>query len=244
MAKAIITDDLDKYKIYDIDTTVASYKDYYTIKKDCENIMNYIKDLPTNDKKRKIILAIVGPSASGKDTLAKELAFKLNCKMFISDTTRPRRKNEVDGIDYHFISNQEFLDNIDNNKYLEWTSFKGWFYGTPKNQLTDLITVGVFNVEGLSYLYRKNPDIEIIPIYLNDRYITRLKRSIKREKRFKVEYLRRGIVDAMDFTNFKNYLKCYNKYINMSDNDWTIEQMSDRVVFMLKRWAILDNPKK
>lgn len=46
----------------------------------------------------------------------------------------------------------------------------------------------------------------------------------------------------MSFTWAPNYLKsCYTKYIDMSENDWTIEQMADRVIFMLRRWAILDN---
>lgn len=166
MTKAIITDDLDKYKVYDIDTAMASYEDYYATKKDCENIMNYIKNVPVKSKEKKeVILAIIGPSAAGKDTLARELSERLDCKSLVSDTTRPRRKGEIDGVDYNFLTKAEFLDKIDNKEYLEWTNFKGWFYGTPKSQIKDNISIGVFNLEGLGRLH-KSSGYEIIPIYL------------------------------------------------------------------------------
>lgn len=153
------------------------------------------------------------------------------------------RKNEKDGVDYNFISKQEFMDKIENKEYLEWTTFKKWFYGTPVSQLkNNKISIGVFNIEGMSRLHRTHNNIKIVPIYVDDPFLTRLKRSIKRENKFKVEFLRRGVVDGMSFAGFRTYLdKCYSYYIDMSENDWTIDQMVDRIDFMLRRWSILDN---
>lgn len=168
---------------------------------------------------------------------------RLGIKCVVSDTTRPRRKNEVEGVDYNFISKSEFLDGIENKEYIEWSSFNGWFYGTPKSSLNKDISLGVFNLEGLAYMHRHS-NICVIPIYLNDSFPTRLKRSIKREGKFKFEYLRRGVVDAMDFAGFENYLKLYSRSINLSNMDMSIEDMASRVILKLHRWAILDNYQK
>ena len=88
------------------------------------------------------VYAIIGKSGSGKDYFLNKLNnFKVfDNKIFnkiISYTTRPPRHGETNGIDYHFISDEEFDKLIKEKKMLEWTEFNGWKYGTCINSFDE-----------------------------------------------------------------------------------------------------------
>ena len=69
-----------------------------------------------------IIFAICGKSAAGKDTLTNRVSKKLKIPKVISCTTRPKRKNEIDGVDYKFINSQTMKELKNNNKLTNYTS--------------------------------------------------------------------------------------------------------------------------
>lgn len=97
-------------------------------------------------KKGKLIV-VSGPSGVGKDTVL-DIVIKNNkkCWKSISMTTRDKRDNEVDGVDYYFISESEFLENINNDNLLEYAMvYKGCYYGTPKDKVFKMINKG-YNV--------------------------------------------------------------------------------------------------
>ena len=73
-------------------------------------------------KKGKFIV-ISGPGGVGKDTIAKELVDRTSIIYSVSMTTRKKRKNEVDGVDYFFVDKSTFEDNIKNNNILEYTLY-------------------------------------------------------------------------------------------------------------------------
>ena len=76
------------------------------------------------------------PSGSGKTTLVKHLLSKdeLNLKFSVSFTTRQARDSEQDGVDYHFVSEKEFLENIENENFLEFEQvYNEVYYGTLKS---------------------------------------------------------------------------------------------------------------
>ena len=76
---------------------------------------------------------VAGCSGVGKGTILKKfLERNENVKFSISATTRKPRVNEVDGVNYFYISQEEFKSEIENNAFLEWTEFSGNFYGTKK----------------------------------------------------------------------------------------------------------------
>lgn len=161
-------------------------------------------------KDKPILIAICGKSAAGKDTTARRLEFVLRmhkhaAALSVSDTTRPPRKREQDGVDYNFISKHEFLEKRANKKYLEWTTYKGWFYGTDRNQLSNHITIGVFDPKGLRQLaYEK--DYTVVPVYLKKNLLRRLWHSYQREEKWQLEYIRRAWRDFKDF-------RCLDQYI-------------------------------
>ena len=165
-----------------------------------------------------IIIAICGKSATGKDTLAKLLAGNANypTQKILSDTTRPQRETERDGIDYNFIEDHEFAEKIHSEHYLEWSKFNNWFYGTPKNRIyPDYINIGIFNAGGMKNLSTHFLNkYQIIPIYLEEPIFERINRSIAREGKFKLEHLRRALVDSKDFFGFhKKVLSKFPKYL-------------------------------
>jgi guanylate kinase len=77
------------------------------------------------------ILVLSGPSGAGKSTILKEIMNDIGeCYFSISTTTRPMRTGEVEGIDYHFVTKEEFQEDIDNDMFLEYANVHGNYYGT------------------------------------------------------------------------------------------------------------------
>ncbi len=95
-----------------------------------------------NDKG--MLIVISGPSGVGKGTVRKALFEKRGHRLVysISMTTRKPRQGEVDGVDYYFVSREEFQKRIDNNQFLEWAEFVGNYYGTPKDKVEEQIEMG------------------------------------------------------------------------------------------------------
>lgn len=100
-------------------------------------------------------IIISAPSGSGKSTIVKEIMNhkELNLHFSISVTNRKPRKNERDGKDYFFLSNEDFQRHIDNNDLLEYEEvYKGLFYGTLKNQIEKS------NIEGKNIVF----DVDVV----------------------------------------------------------------------------------
>jgi len=96
-------------------------------------------------------LLISGPSGSGKSTLIKELQKRFDDIHFsISTTTRPMREGEKDGVDYHFVSKEEFQKDIEAGQFLEWANVHGNYYGTSLRPVAEAIDAGklvVFDID-------------------------------------------------------------------------------------------------
>lgn len=83
--------------------------------------------------KRGKLVVIVAPSGTGKSTLIKELFKQIpELEWSVSCTTRPIRPGETDGVDYNFLSREEFLERRDNGEFIEWAEVHSNFYGTLK----------------------------------------------------------------------------------------------------------------
>ena len=155
-------------------------------------------------KDKYTIIAIMGKAGSGKDTLCKALLKEptfIGASPIISCTTRPIRDYEKDGVDYHFLTNEEFTNQILSGDMLEATVFNDWCYGTSKQNLSkNLINVGVFNPEGCEHL-RENKDIKLYLIYIEANDKDRLLRQLNREKNPNChEIVRRFHADEEDFS--------------------------------------------
>lgn len=82
--------------------------------------------------RRGLMLVLSSPSGAGKSTIARQLLGDDDeMSLSVSVTTRPRRNSEIDGRDYHFLSEAEFMRIRDGGGLLEWAHVHGNYYGTP-----------------------------------------------------------------------------------------------------------------
>ncbi len=97
------------------------------------------------------ILLLSGPSGCGKSSLLKELYSVIDNYYFsISTTTRAPRDGEKDGVDYFFVTKEEFQKDIENDNFLEWAEVHGNYYGTsikPINKALDKSKLVIFDID-------------------------------------------------------------------------------------------------
>ena len=104
------------------------------------SLYNYNMNKNSGTKK---LFVISGSSGVGKGTVLKGFLEKHpDFMLSISCTTRKPRTGEVDGVNYFFLTPEEFQDCIDNNKFLEWAEFAGNRYGTKKKYIQQCLAEG------------------------------------------------------------------------------------------------------
>ncbi len=94
--------------------------------------------------KKGIVVILSGASSVGKGAIREKLMADKEMNLFysISETTRPKKEGEVDGVDYYFVDHKQFAESVKNKELLEYTEFNGYYYGTPKAQVDFLINKG------------------------------------------------------------------------------------------------------
>lgn len=152
-----------------------------------------------------MIIVLVGKTASGKTTVANELCKHHGYKRIITYTTRPMRENEVQDVDYHFISDEQFNKMVENNEFTEYkrynTAHGVWSYGsiiTLEQEYSDDCYVIILTPQGLKDLSKKIS--RYIAFYLNVDFKTQLKRLKKRGDE-EQQIIKRLKNDAKDFKN-------------------------------------------
>ena len=94
-------------------------------------------------EKKGVIIAVSSPSGGGKTTIVKKILERYPEIVFsISATTRPKRENEVEKLEYFFISEEEFKKKISKGEFVEWEKFYDYYYGTFKKYIEDNINEG------------------------------------------------------------------------------------------------------
>lgn len=152
-------------------------------------------------KKEYRLIALCGKSAVGKDTILNEVVGDDDKSEFfhkiVSVTTRPKRKTEVDGVDYYFVDDSD----IPNLRLLELEHFNGWAYGTMQAELEeDRINLGIFTPRGIAQLAATGL-VELTVVIVESDADIRLSRSLLRSFGEQVlEMCRRNIADAEDFS--------------------------------------------
>ena len=149
-----------------------------------------------------LLIVVSGPSGCGKSTLDNLLLKKRkNIVMSISDTTRELRGNEINGVDYNFITPEQFRENIKNDKYLEYAMvYKDKYYGTPTDFVNEKLKSGTdvileIDIEGARKVNEKRKDAVFIFIMppsmkvLKERLVSRKTETQEQViERFKTAY--------------------------------------------------------
>ena len=91
-----------------------------------------------SNSQKGLVIVVSSPSGGGKGTILRRLfENNKNLKFSVSATTRKPRKGEIDGKDYYFISKEEFINDINSGKMLEYAEYCDNFYGTPAGPVID-----------------------------------------------------------------------------------------------------------
>jgi guanylate kinase len=115
-------------------------------------------------RKRGLLLVVSAPSGAGKTTLCREMAHTMpGLRYSISYTTRSPRANEVDGRDYFFITEPEFMQMVARNEFAEWAKVHNNFYGTQADFLKRTMAGGTdvlldVDTQGAKLLKKRFPD--------------------------------------------------------------------------------------
>lgn len=95
-----------------------------------------------SEKKGKIFV-ISSPSGGGKTTIVRRILSEFPEIIFsVSATTRPKRPDEIDGVHYYFLTEEQFIEKIKNDEFIEWERFYDYYYGTLKTFVIDNIQNG------------------------------------------------------------------------------------------------------
>ena len=160
--------------------------------------------------KKNIMVVLSSPSGVGKTTITKKIQQKYQSfKLSVSHTTRPPRSNEVDGVDYHFISLEEFKRLIKENEFYEYAQIFDNFYGTLKKKVDNIIVSSdiIFDIDwqGTKQL-SKFDNLNLIKIFLiPDSKEELKKRLINRNQNTSEEIKKR-------FDSYEEDIKHWNDY--------------------------------
>ena len=161
--------------------------------------------------KRGFILILSSPSGAGKTTIAKKIENSdSNFKISVSYTTRTPRPNEIDGVDYNFVSINKFQELSSQNKFLEKAKVFENYYGTLKGPIEDNL------VQGKDYLFdidwqgteqvKKIMPLDIVPIFILPPSINDLENRLKKREEKNKELINQRMKMAKDEINhWKDY---------------------------------------
>ena len=175
-----------------------------------------------------ILIILSSPSGVGKTTLTKKIQQKYQSfKISVSHTTRPPRSNEVDGIDYHFVTNEEFEKLIKENKFYEYAQIFGNYYGTLKQEVDSIFRHNdiIFDIDwqGTKQIKKKKLRYKIITIFIlppsRKELFNRLLKRDQKDKKIASERMKQFKTDVLhwkdyDFTVINDKVElCYKEIV-------------------------------
>ena len=183
---------------------------------------------------KSIIIIISSPSGAGKTTICKQLV--RNNKLIdlsISYTSRLKRKGEVNGLNYYFVSKEKFVSMVKKNHFIEYAKVFGNFYGSPKKNIKSANQQNkdiIFDIDwqGAKKIRKKFPKDKIIDIFILPPSIHELKRRlIKRGRDNSQEMKKRMSLALSEISHYNEY-----KYILVNENiKLTVNKIKDIIKF-------------
>ncbi|MCJ7665976.1 MAG: guanylate kinase [Actinobacteria bacterium] len=179
-------------------------------------------------KEKARLFVISGPSGTGKSSLISDVLRDLdNFEKSISATTRPVRKGEEDGVQYYFISNDEFEKQIRQGDFLEWAEYSGYYYGTPKKFVEQKLAAGIniileIEVQGAMQVMKSSACAYYI--FITTTTAEELKvRLLKRDTDSPAEIEKRMVIAEEEL----KYKKHYNCIIVNNNYNETLQNLKD-----------------
>lgn len=170
-------------------------------------------------KERGSLIVISAPSGAGKGTVISHLMENDSEKRWlsVSTTSRKIRKNDIEGVTYNFVTEEEFKQKIEENYFLEYTNYAGNYYGTPKAHISEKLNQGIdvileIEIEGANNIKKLIPEaifIFIMPPSLKE-LVRRLKVRGTDTKEKIIERFRRAYEEVNEVAKY-NYVVVNDK---------------------------------
>tara|TARA_B100001287_G_scaffold55379_1_gene43885 strand:+ start:170 stop:799 length:630 start_codon:yes stop_codon:yes gene_type:complete len=186
-----------------------------------------------SENKEGIIVILSSPSGAGKTTLVKEISKRNNFQISISHTTRKPRSNETDGKDYYFISESEFKQLIDEDRFLEYAKVFKHYYGSSKDIVFKKLNNGenvIFDIDwqGTQQIINQKLNYKIFSIFIlppsRDELYNRLLNRDKNDEKIAKERMTQFNEDVLhwkdyDFAVINDDIgNCYKKIIHFIES--------------------------
>jgi guanylate kinase len=179
------------------------------------------------------IIVITAPSGAGKTSITKYLLEKIPDKLAfsISAATRKARGNEKNGVDYYFISEEEFTNKIQHNEFVEWEMvYEGKYYGTLKSELARIwseekIPVLDIDVKGAIHVQQQYPETTL-SLFIEPPGVDELKRRLQSRGTESEESLNARVNKASYEISFKNSFD----HIIVNDNLERAQKQAEDIV--------------
>ncbi|MFA7314902.1 MAG: hypothetical protein WC025_03175 [Candidatus Magasanikbacteria bacterium] len=188
------------------------------------------------------IIIISGPSGVGEDSIIEKLSGRIALERVVTTTTRPMRPGESEGHPYHFISKQEFLEKVKENKFFEHAQeYNGHLYGVTFEELKRVENsgkIGVWKIEYKGVIKAKELIPNIVAIFINAP-LDILENRIRRRDKANDTY----VAERMKYT--KEWLKYRDIYdFEVENTEGHLLESVDKVESIIKGLFPLDKKGK
>lgn len=182
--------------------------------------------------KKGAILILSGPSGCGKSTLLKKVYEEIEDYYFsISSTTRAPRVGEKDGVDYYFISKEEFEEGIKKGDFLEWANVHGNYYGTSLKPIKAAVDEGklvIFDIDVQGHnIVRKKLDDIVTSVFITTPSLEELENRLNSRNTDAKDVIEKRV------SNAKSEIKSFKKYDYFIIND-DLEKASKELISIAK----------
>lgn len=174
------------------------------------------------------MIVILGCSASGKSTIERQLTAH-GLKRIISYTSRPIRCAETNHIDYHFITEEEFLQKEKEDFFAENTTYNGWHYGIAKEDCKD-DSIAVVEASGFRQLKSIN-GLNIVSFFISTPERDRVIRMMKQGDNV-MESFRRVISDQGTFSGIEREVN----FVIQNPNVYNVEYATENILYHVRRF--------
>ncbi len=187
------------------------------------------------------VLLISGPSGSGKSSLLNKLFSEFKNTYFsISSTTRAPRDGEKNGVNYHFISKDEFEADIKAGHFLEWANVHGNFYGTSLKPVIKALNenkIVIFDIDVQGFILARKQDFALTSVFVTTKDKSTLENRLKNRGTENNESIKERLKNA---TGEMEYLKEYDYIIINEDLEKAYDELRSVFISMQNKSSNID----